>query len=533
MSTLENTADDWKPATTSTGIALAGTAAVVLALLWQVDDVFRPVALGAVGAGLFALSCWLLSQDRLETAARPVVSVLALPVALGLFGSTAVVTLLLASRLFPVTDGSLFSTTALVITGHAGVVFGSVLALLGATLGVWSVVTPTTLRRYAHTAFLTALVPGLFCVALVVEVVVFAQEGPLTAGLDLAALVWTWVTAAEPTGLDLAGFLFTVALAVTAVLAAVVVLPVAELRDDPAAKQRVVRLRRGLVLASLLAMGLHLLFLWLEVRHQDGELATLLGPALYGLLEAVGTARGLRVLLLTVAVVALAGSVLGILARRLARQSRRGLARTAGPFAGGAFITLIAVTVAELVYETLLDLILQSLPPATEADVAAMSTEATTLYGEELFVALLAFALVTATLCFIVLVRVALYFGTLSAEASGFSLASTGLLLSVVAAATIGAPAWLVFGGVLGSLLVWDTGRFGTRLGKEMGPHTGTRETELVHAGATVGVGLVGVGTAGALVSRAGSVWTLPPGTTSVALVALAVGLVCFVVALR
>jgi hypothetical protein len=531
MSTLDEPTRDWQPTPTSTGIALAGTLLVVAALLWQVDDVARPVALGAVGAILFTGSCWLLAQDRFETVARPLVSVLTLPVALGLFGSAGLVSLLLSSRLFPVLNGSQFSTTALVIAGHAGVVFGSVLALLGATLSVRSVVTPTALRRYGRMTFLTALVPGLVCVGLVAQVVLVQQEGPLTAGIDVLALVWSWTTAADPAGLPLAGFLFTAALAVTSVLAAVVVLPVAELSADPAAEQRLRRLTTRLTQAAALVIVLHLGTLALEFGRSEAEVAALLGPSLYGTLASLATAGVLRFVLLAVAAFAVAAAALGSVARRLAQQSNRGFSRLAGPFIGGAFITLVAALVAEGVYEMLLELVLQSLPPSTESDVGTMATEAASLYGEELFVVLLAFALVTVTLCFIGVLRAALFFGSLSTETPGFSLASAGLFFGVVAAATVGAPLWLVVGGVLGSLLVWDAGRFGATLGREIGPGAATRDTELVHAGATLGVGLLGAVGAGVLASR--EVWTLPSPTTSVALGALAVGLVCFVIALR
>lgn len=529
MSTLDDS-HDWQPAAASTAIATAGTVLVVAALLWQVDDVLWPVALGAVGAVLFALSCWLLSRER--SLSRPLASVLTLPVALGLFGSAGSVGLVLASRLFPVLDGSLFSSTVLLIAGHVGVVFGSVLALLGATLGARTVVTPAALERYGRTTFLTALVPGLFCVAVVVAVVVVQGRGPLTAALDAAGLVWGWMTAADPAGFALAGLLFTAALAVTSVLAAVVVLPVAELDEGPDARRRVNALISRLTRVAAAVIVLHLVALGLELGHTEAELAGLFGP-LYGLFDFLATARPLRFALLGVAFVALGLTALGWTARSLARQADRGLTRTAGPFVGGAAITLLAVLVADRVYGALLALVLESLPPSTEADVSSMATEATALYGEELFVALLAFALVAATLCFVVVLRVALAVGSLSADAPGFSLAAAGLLLAVVAAATVGAPTWLVLGGVVCSLLVWDAGRFGATLGRELGPRAEMRDTELVHAGATVGVGLLGAVAASVLVSQAARVWTLPPPTTAVALLSLAAGLVCFAIALR
>ncbi|MFC7073409.1 hypothetical protein ACFQJ7_00645 [Halovenus rubra] len=531
MSTPETGTHDWQPTHTSTGIVLAVTGLVVAALLWQVDDVTRPVALGIVGAVLFTVSCWLLSQDRAETVARPLVSILTLPVAIGLFGSAGLVTLLLASQFFPVPSPSLFSTTALLIVGHAGVVFGSVLAVLGATLGVRTIITPTTLRRYGRVTFVTALVPGVVCAGLVAEVVLSEQEGPFTAGFDVLGLLWSWLLATDSGGLPLAGFLFTVALTLTGVLWSVAALPVAEAVNSQVAGNRVRRLKIHLIQLWAVTLVLHLVALALELSQSEAELAALLGSSLYELCIGVATASTLRVLLLGVLFLTVVAAIAGTITRRLARQSTRELSRIAGPLAGGSFITLVAAFVAEHVYDMLLELILQSFPPETESNVGTMATEAVALYGEELFIILLALALVVVTLCFITALRVALFFAVLSAETPASSLASAGLFIGVVSAATVDAPTWLVLGGVLASLLIWDVGRFGSTLGREIGASTATRDTELVHAGATTGVGVVGA--VGAVVLASSEVWTLPSPTTSTALVALAVGLICFAIALR
>lgn len=537
MSTFDGTEPTARPTRTSGLLAVAGTATLVAVLLVQVGDIFWPVVLGAVGAALFGVSCWLFATDGFGTLSWPLVSILTLPVALGLFGSSAVAGLFLASSLFPVPDSSLFSTTTLTIASHIGVVFGSTLAILGVTLGRGNVVTPTTLKQYSVTTFLTAVVPGVVAAVLVVEALLFGEQGPLSIGGELAGLVWTWLTAAEPTQLDLAGFLFVVGLAVTGVLAAVVVLPVTELRtgggrrgDDSAA---VDRLRTRLIWLAGIIVLLQLLAVSLELHYAESGLDALLGSTLSGVLQSVTMARSLRFLLLGVAVLALAGATAGFLVRRLARQSSENGARLAGPFVGGTLVTLIAAVVSDPVYEAVFDLVLESLPPATEADVRQLGTEMAGLYGTATFTIALGFALVGATLGFIISLRLGLFFGYLSGDAPGYAIAGTGLFLGVVAAGTLGAPAWLVFGGLLCTLFVWGIGQFGTTLGREMGTEATTRPTEFVHAGGTLIVGLLGVVAASLLVSRVDALWTLPSATTSVALVALAVGLVSFVVALR
>ena len=521
---------------TSAAIAFGTTAAVVAVLVWYVDDVVTAVALGVVGALAFTLSCHLLASGRFETVARPIVSLLTLPVALGLFGSSALVALTLAASLFPVEDGSLVSTTTLFIAGHVGVVLGSVLAVLGVSLGVRAV-EETTLRRYAVTTFLTGTVPGITCLALVAHALAFGEETAVSPVTEVVGQMWGWLTAGDPLGFGVAGFLFVAALALTSTLVAVLVLPVTEVLEETRLGERsdpyVSTLVSSLTVGAVVAIALHLLAFGFEFAFSEAERATLLGSTLYGSLDALTTASVLRFGLLTVAAVGLAAATFGVAVRHIARQSHEGHLATAGPLVGGVLITLVAFLAAETVYTTLVKTVLQSFPAETAAEFDELATEAARVYGEELFTTMLAFVLVTTTLCFVVLLRLALVVGYVSENAPGYSLASTGLFLGAVAAATLGAPTWLVFGGILCSLFVWDVGHFGTTLGREMGDGTGTRGVELVHAGATILVGLIGALAGALLLSRVGEVFTTPSPTTSVALFAVAIGLVSFLAALR
>jgi hypothetical protein len=526
-----------RPARTSTAIVALTTVVVVAALLSAVDDILGPVLLGAVGAVLFGVSCWLLSRERFETVARPLVSVLTLPVALGLFGSSGVASLVLASSLFPVASSNLFSTTALTIAAHVGVVFGCTVAVLGLTLGSRNVVTATSLRRYSATTFGTALVPGLVATALLIQAVTFRDQSPLSAIVEVLALLWAWLTAGGGVGLELTGFLFVVGAAVAGLLAAVIVLPVRALLQGSGREQTpnldVDRLRTRLTLTAGVLVGLQLLALGLELVYAQDGLASLFGSTLAGLLYGLAGARFLRIALLVVALVAVTAAVLAALTRRVARQSLEGRARTLGPLVGGSVVTAVAVVVADPVYETVLSLVLDSTPQSTAASVERTSAQLTTVYGVETFAITLGFVLVAGTLGFVLLLRLALFFRYLSETSPGYSLAGAGLFLGVVAAGTLDVSLWLVFGGIVASLLVWDVGRFGTTLGREVGRGTATRDTELVHAGGTLLVGVFGALAGRVLLTQTESLWSIPSGRTSVALLALAVGLVSFAVALR
>jgi uncharacterized membrane protein len=103
----------------------------------------------------------------------------------------------------------------------------------------------------------------------------------------------------------------------------------------------------------------------------------------------------------------------------------------------------------------------------------------------------------------------------------------------VAFAGTVAAPAWLVFGGLVASLFVWDAGRYGTVLGREIGRRAPTSEAELVHAGGTLAVGALGTVGAVALGSGLGPEGLTPSSTTLLALAGALAGVVLLVAALR
>lgn len=533
----EDTERDWQPTTTSSAIALVVTVGMVLALLSQTDGLLWPTALGAVGAVTFAVSCWLLSLSRWDTLTAPVVSLLTLPTALGLFGSSTVVAIDLAGTLFPVESGALVSVTMLVILGHVGVVAGSVLAVLGVALGVRNVLTPAAIDRYMSVTFLTGLVPALVALVFGLEALLLGDVGVAgTVGGTVSGAI-SWLVAPAPTTLNLAGLLFVVALATGSVVAAINALPVPELLGDTGAgvadERRVTHLRRRLTHVTLAAVTLHVVTLGIEVGLSESALVSVLGAGLYGLLQGIASTPLLRVPLVFAAAVALAGATLGVAARRIARESVATATRRLGPLAGGLVATLAAIRVAEPAYTAILAAILDPLPSDGAEQTREIADATVEFYGAETFAVLLVLALVGATLLFLIWLRLATLLGYLSTETAGYSLASGGLFVGTVFAATLDGPAWLVFGGVVATLLVWDSGRFATTLGREVGSAAGTQSVELAHAGGTLVVGILGT------MAAVGVTWLISDSfgaanpTTPVALVAVAVGLLSLVAALR
>lgn len=523
---------DWRPTQTSTAIAVATAVLVVGAMLWEVEGVLVPTLIGVGGAALFTLSCWLLSTDD-DTLTSMVVSLLTVPVALGLLASCGVVALVRSGALFPVANGSLVSVATLIVLGHVGVVFGCVVAVLGFAVGYWNVLDSETLARYSKVAFASGAGPALVSTVLVVSASAFEHDLSWVTDVAVSTVVSVAI-APEPTGLNLAGFLLVVTVAAASLRLAVAVLPVAELlavsETGERRDLRVRRLRTGLTRLAIGAGVLHAIALALEISTSA---ESLFGPGLYGLIQGIATARILRLVFVGTAVLALLAVATSLTVRRIAQETREGTNDTAGPVLGGLLVTFVALVVAEPVYDGTVERVAGPMPPSVASNIRETSALVADAYGEETIVVLLSLALVTVTLLVVVALRFALFVGYLSRESGGYSLASGGLFTATVFAGTLDAPLWLVFGGVLGSLLVWDTGRFATTLGREIGRTADTRSTELTHAAGTVAVGLLGAVVAVGVANVVGGGVAGGSSTTPVALLAVVAGILCLVAALR
>ena len=219
---------------------------------------------------------------------------------------------------------------------------------------------------------------------------------------------------------------------------------------------------------------------------------------------------------------------------RLERWLTATRSHTAGALAGGTITTVAVVAVAGWVYDQVTTELIQRFPEEIEEQMRDATTTTASSFGESTAV-LLAVVLCLGVLAgLLVAVYAALWTGLLARERVGSSLAGVGVFLAAVFGATVGAPVWLVLAGVAASLLVWDAGRFGVTLAREVG--TGpTRRVEFVHLGAALLVGLAAVGVATLVVGR------LPdpnsaatPGETELlALASVVVGLLSLVLSLR
>ena len=209
--------------------------------------------------------------------------------------------------------------------------------------------------------------------------------------------------------------------------------------------------------------------------------------------------------------------------------------RTAGALAGGTVTTIGVVAGAGWAYERVTTELIRRFPEEIEEQMRDATTTTATSFGESTAV-LLAVVLCLGVLAgLLAAVYSVLWAGLLARESVGSSLAGVGLFLAAVFGATVGAPAWLVVGGVSASLLVWDAGRFGVSLAREVGSGR-SRRVEFVHLGAALLVGLAAVVVAMLVVARLPTEpnsAAAPDGTELLALASVVVGLLSLVLSLR
>jgi hypothetical protein len=536
-----DTSDSWTPTRTSTAIALAVSLGAVALLLQQVRPVAWPALIGSAGAVAFAASLWLAGRDRWSGASAFAVSLLTLPVAAGIIVGTVGTVLLLVSAFFPVQTTAQLSVRSLLLLAHVGVVAGAVFAVFGVALGVRNVVDADVLERQYWVTIKTGVVPAAAGMTMVLGTFLVRSEG-VTPGNERAfdSLVdglLSWLLAPGGNAIHLATFLLLVAVAAAGVRAAIRALPIAELLADTGtgetSERRVATVRDALAMIMIIAGLGGVLAFTLELAVPPARLRQVLGVAILRPVYAISTASGLRVLLVGLIALSVPTVLAVILLRRVARGSARSALRRVAPLAGGTVLTAAGVVFAPPLLAGLVSWIERKLPDVF-AELFRTTADATIqFYGAPAIVVLMIGALVALTAAVVILFRFALYLGYLSSETAGYSLASGGLFAAAAFAGVIEAPTWLVFTGLVASLLVWDMGRYGTRLGREIGRRAPTRNAELVHAGGTLAVGILGA-VAAVAVRNALTGWSVSsdPAATG-ALVGVLAGIVLLVTALR
>ena len=528
------------PTRTSVAVVVVGTVGLVAVLLGRVGPAVGPALVAIAGALALAGGVWAVSSERFRTVGQVAGGLLAFPVGVGFVIGVIGTALVLVEVYFPVPDAGLIAVNALLLVSRLGIVVGCVLAVLGAVLGVRSVVGPATLSRYYWTVVRTGTIPltvTAFAAGGAVLSEVARGPGPGATPVGAVGGLLGWLATPGP-GLHVASFFLLVSAAAMGVRAAVTALPVAELLADRGVGgvggRRLGTVSRWLLYIGVATLGAALAGLYVDVQFRTpARLAVAVGPGVAGPLAGLTGAATLRAPLVAVGLAAAAVVAGTRLLRRTARASLTGAARRVGPVLVGGVLTLAVLPVAAPAFDRLVAEVAGRLPSVFATEFRQVAGSVGEFYGPETVVlGVMAACLVVAGLL-VLAARLLLWLGYLSRRRAGFATASAGLFLATVFAGTLETPAPLVFGGLVVSLLVWDAGEYGTTLGREVGRRARTYSGELVHLGGTVAVGVVGI--AAALAAQAAlDGQAVDPSPTAVAgLVAALAGVVLLVAALR
>lgn len=523
------------PTNTSATLAIVVTIGVIGTLLWRIPEVRLPVVVGAIGA--LALAVGLRTATGQGSGMELLASLLTLPIALGLFGGVFLAAIRLIRAIFPVPDASLLSLGSLILVSYVGVVLGATVALIGITVGRRGGLSRESVRAYAEVAFITCIPPAVIGGLLAGAAIATGEGSTPTA---LASAVASFVTGAfvstTPGATNLGTFLLALAIALAGVRLAVTALPIRELREeigDPITEWRSDRRVRILTVGAGLAAAGGVVFVLVEQFVSEQFVTNVIGSTAGRGIAVVTTFTPLRWLLVLIGAVTLTSAAIAYTVQWSARSSPDMLRERLAVIAGGVVLTAVAVASAPWLYNRVVEAVASRLPATVGVEFETRTAELASSFGEATVIVLLTAFLIGLTGFLVGFVRLLLSLGYLSERAAGYSLASCGLFVGVLFGATIGFPRWLVFVGVAGTFVVWDAGRFGSTLGREIGDRAAEPSVELTHVVGTVAVGIVAVSVALGVAVWLESTVVISAETSVIALASIVVGIVALIEALR
>ncbi|MFB6222286.1 MAG: hypothetical protein ABEH86_01265 [Haloarcula sp.] len=515
------------------------TAVLVIGLLGSVSA-DRAATVGVVTGILLALSLWLSGWERWRAVGTVLASVLVLPVAVGLSVASVGVVVTLGAELFPVSSQASIRPAVVTLLSQMAVVLGCLTAVFGASAVTRGIVDTDRVATYGGIVVRTTIVPFVVGALLFAQGAVdYLQSNTGAPGIqqltgNILTQVLTPVFEPAPWRTHIAMFSLLFALATVALAKGINALPLSELvpetSDAPdvagavdAAEQLLWRMGQLTFVIAPVA-GL------VELTFGQQVLASSLPGGLYDLAVTVTAAPGLRRLLWWLFLGGTTVSASVWFLRRTVQSSADRVGTVLAPYVGGGVITVAMLAAAGPAIGAI-ETALRATPAA--AGVEQLLVPILDVYGPETVTLVLVVASLFSVISTIGQLWTALATNYLRERTAGATLAAAGLFGASAFAATLTAPTWLVLAGLVGAVVVWDAGSFGTTIGREVGTAVATRRTVLVHTGGTVAVGSVSaVATLGLAGVARGSITVSPPAAVA-GLVVCLVAVLALVAAIR
>ncbi|AEM55940.1 hypothetical protein HISP_01655 [Haloarcula hispanica N601] len=521
-------------------VTVVGVTALLVAGLLGTVSADRAALVGVATGVLLALSLWLSGWDHWQAVGTVLASALALPVAVGLMVATGGTVASLGAELFPVTSQTGVRPAVVTLLSQVVVVLGCLTAVFGATAATRGVVDTERVGAYGGLVVRTTAVPFVAGLTLFIRGAVdFLQSNTGTPGVqqltgELLTRVLGPIFDPVPGRTHIAIFSLLLALAAAALAHGLDALPLAELvpetSDAPDIDRAVAAAERTLRWTGRLALLVAPVAGLFELGLGQESMAELLPVGLYDLLVTVTAAPGLRGLLWWLFLSGTVVSVAVWFLRRTVQSSADRVGTVLAPYVGGGVITLAAVVVAGPAVDAI-ETALRATPAA--AAVEQFFVPILDVYGPETVTLSLAVVALFTVVGAIGQLWLALATNYLRERTAGVTLAAAGLFGASAFAATLDTSTWLVLAGLVGAVVVWDAGSFGTTLGHEVGTGAATRRTELVHTGGTVAVGGVGAAATLGLAGVARGSVAVEPSVAVAGLVVCLVAVLALVGAIR
>ncbi|WP_135830439.1 hypothetical protein [Halorussus halobius] len=534
---------NWSPTRASTTLALVATAGSVAALTAAVGVRTGALVAGA-GAVCLAVAVRLLAVDRWQVPATLAASLLLVPAGAGVAAGVGYEFVVAFAASFPAASQTGVVGQSLRIVGVLAVLWGSTLAVFGAVASIRGDLTGRSVRRTRDLAAGVALPSVTAFVALAGRALVEnVASGAAGVPGELLGNAVDWLVAPAPDRLGALGFGVLFAAACFAVHRAVRTLPLRALAGgatvgDVEAVELVAALERTTNRLLVVTVLWLLAGLFVFLFEEAGVAREVIPGAAYGPLVELTTAAGLRRALVGIALVAGAVAVSAALARRFSRVSVREVLADYAPLVAGLGVLAGVFAVHGAVRRALVGFVAGRLDRPLAGRVREVADGVVTFYGSETVVlGLVAGVLVLAALALFAL-SLWFLFGFVGDRAAGTALAGTGLFAAAAFAGTVGAPLWVLLGGLVAGLVVRDVGAFGATLGAEVGRRGMRSRVEPLHGLASVGVGGLAALAAARLAGVTATDWVgVDSGGTftavAVALVGAVAAVVLLVLALR
>jgi len=499
------------------------------------------VGLALATAVAFAASLWLVDRERARAPALVLAGTLALVVGAGFVASVGVVVLERLASAYPVSTLAQVRTAGLGVASATVVALGVTLATVGGVASVGGVLREGTASAYTELAVKTFVVPLTLAALFVAPTLLAGPDGTEPTllelvggalGLPLALLGRLALPAGQ--GTHLLSFAVLVAVTAASLTRALAVAPFPDvLRDERRERWRTRTERARVWLRTVAALGgVTTSVAVAELVVEQATLAGVLG-GLYGPLTAVTNSVALRLPLVSVLLGALVVWVVSAALGRTVRADAGDVAARLGPYLGGVAVVVVAGLTHGVVLDPALSTVAEGLPGAFGTAFERQTGRLVEGFGSAVVALAVAAGLVGLTATVALVVALTTEVGALDDRATGPTLAAVGLFVASGFAPGAGGRPVPVLAGLVGSFVVWDAGAYGLALSREAGPGGRTGRPELVHVGATVGVGCVLAGVAWALRSVAVGAVFGTGATLRVAFVAVVAGIVLLVAALR